>query len=76
MNVSNALVGIENASANFDSAAGALVKAVSVGPSAGDTVQLTNAVAGLLNSELAFSASIATEIVENNIAKTTLSIYA
>lgn len=77
MDISNALAGVESASANFDSASVALVKAATGGSAGapGDSVQLSDATVGLLQSQLRFSASIATEIVESNITKTALSVF-
>ncbi len=82
MDLSTPLAGIQQASANFESASSALVQAfnspVNNGSSAskagGDSVDLSESVASLLNSKRAFSANIATEIVENDLTKSTFSL--
>ena len=76
MNISNALAGLENASASFDSASASLLQSLTpaTAGAAQDSLQLSEAMVGLLKSQINFSANIATEIVENSLNRTALSV--
>jgi len=76
MDLSIPLGGIRNAEAAFDSNARSIVQgSLNAGrSSAGDSVDLSTAVVGLLSSNLAFTANVKAASLEDNLTRNEISL--
>jgi hypothetical protein len=81
MNFSIAAAGMQSASAAFETAANGLNQVfqngfnpMTAGSTMGDSVSLSSAMAGLMKSNLDFTANVKMEMVDNEMSQSSLSV--